>query len=115
MITFIISLAAKEGNIKRILCFDCLPKRARRAHLSRLGLLALIHIKKKHCMERTYKVRNSWKKSAMGTRKAADDKINEQGKYTESVNNSRGLIVLVGTSQLAFFPGSRDKKVILDS
>lgn len=66
-------------------------------------------------MERTYKVRNSWKKSAMGTRKAADDKINEQGKYTESVNNSRGLIVLVGTSQLAFFPGSQDKQVILDS
>lgn len=96
MITFTISLAANEGNIKRILCFDWLPKRARRAHLARLGLLALIHSKKKHCMERTYKVRNSWKKSAMGTRKAADDKINK-GKYTESVNNSRGFIVLVGT------------------
>lgn len=38
----------------------------------------------------------------MGTRKAADDKINE-GKYTESVNNSRGFIVLVGTVGFLFW------------
>ena len=62
----------------------------------------------KKFVEGTYKVRYFWTMSTTKSLKAAED-----GLYKEEVKRLLGFIVL--QTQLAFFLGSRNKKVILDS
>ena len=62
--TLITSLAAPKGNMKRILCSDWLPERARWAHLARSGLPALIPRMKKIELELQFRrwIRKKWPK-----------------------------------------------------
>ena len=89
-----------EGNMKRILCFDWLPKRARWTHLVHPRLPALTPPKKK----RNYLERDFWTMSATESQKAAEDIQNK-----ENINDSRGFIG--SQKQMVFFSISRNKQV----
>ena len=89
-----------EGNMKRILCFDWLPKRARWTHLVHPRLPALTPPKKK----RNYLERDFWTMSAIESQKEAEDSQNK-----ENINDSRGFIG--SQKQLVFFSVSRNKQV----
>ena len=89
-----------EGNMKQILCFDWLPKRARWTNLVQPGLPALTLPKKK----RNYLERDFWTMSATESQKAAEDSQNK-----ENINDSRGFIG--SQKHLVFFPVSRNKQV----
>ena len=71
------------GGIKRILCSDWLPERAR-------DCLLWFRAKKENCLQRTFKkVRNLWTWSEMESLKAVEDNQNKG-----ELNDSRGFIVL---------------------
>ena len=89
-----------EGNMKRILCFDWLPKRARWTHLVHSRLPALTPPKKK----RNYLERDFWTMSAIESQKEAEDSQNK-----ENINDSRSFIG--SQKQLVFFSVSRNKQV----
>ena len=90
-----------EGNMKRILCFDWLPKRARWTHLVHPRLPALTPPKKK----RNYLERDFWTMSAIESQKEAEDSQNKE----RNINDSRGFIG--SQKQLVFFSVSRNKQV----
>ena len=76
-------IAGSAGGIKRILCSDWLPERARDCPL-------WFRAKKENCLQRTFKkVRNFWTWSDMESLKAVEDNQNKG-----ELNDSRGFIVL---------------------
>ena len=81
--SIVISLAVPTGGIKRILCSDWLPERARDCPL-------WFRAKKENFLQRTFKkVRNFWTWSEMESLKAVEDNQNKG-----ELNDSRGFIVL---------------------
>ena len=73
-----ILLVASVGHMTRTLCSDWLSARAKCTHLTRSGSLALILYKEKICMERTYKLCNIWKMSAIKMKRAEEHSQNKE-------------------------------------
>ena len=104
-----ILLVASVGHMTRTLCSNWLSARAKCTHLTRSGSLALILYKEKICMERTYKLCNIWKMSAIKMKRAEE---HSQNKENTSVCRE---FICCKHSWLSYWSGSWNKQGTLDS